>query len=115
VCTKHVPSLRLPQSQETCWLCKARRPEMSLLPNEDKVKEPSPKPRKVISPIKEVIENCIPVDPSIIYCAWKDCKNASRKNSKYCSRNCSNKNARLRYKSRKRDPRRLSGLSNTTD
>ncbi len=34
-------------------------------------------------------------------CGWKDCNNPARPNSKYCSRDCSNKNARYRYKRRK--------------
>ncbi len=34
-------------------------------------------------------------------CEWKDCANPPRPNSKYCSRDCSNKNARSRYKGRK--------------
>lgn len=34
-------------------------------------------------------------------CEWKDCDNPARPNSKYCSRDCSNKNARHRYKRRK--------------
>jgi len=34
-------------------------------------------------------------------CGWKDCGNPPRQNSKYCSRDCSNKNARHRYKRRK--------------
>jgi hypothetical protein len=34
-------------------------------------------------------------------CGWKDCVNPPRQNSKYCSRDCSNKNARHRYKRRK--------------
>ena len=38
-------------------------------------------------------------------CAWKPCKNAARPNSKYCSRTCSNKNARWRHKQRKRSTR----------
>ena len=33
-------------------------------------------------------------------CAWATCANERRKNSKYCSRNCSNKNARARHKKR---------------
>jgi len=35
-------------------------------------------------------------------CAWHGCTNARRPNSKYCSRACSNKNARYRYKQRRR-------------
>jgi hypothetical protein len=34
-------------------------------------------------------------------CEWHICHNPPRPNSKYCSRDCSNKNARLRYKKRK--------------
>jgi len=34
-------------------------------------------------------------------CEWHSCANPPRPNSKYCSRDCSNKNARLRYKKRK--------------
>ncbi len=33
-------------------------------------------------------------------CAWPGCENPRRKNSKYCSRACSNKNARHRHKLR---------------
>ncbi|MCB9741590.1 MAG: hypothetical protein H6740_03180 [Alphaproteobacteria bacterium] len=36
-------------------------------------------------------------------CAWKDCDKVARPGSKYCSRNCSNKNARYRHRLRKRD------------
>lgn len=35
-------------------------------------------------------------------CYWPPCKKAKRPGSKYCSRNCSNKNARWRHKHRKR-------------
>ena len=34
-------------------------------------------------------------------CAWEECDNPSRSNSKYCSRECSNKNARARHRERK--------------
>lgn len=34
-------------------------------------------------------------------CGWHTCDNPPRPNSKYCSRDCSNKNARARYKRRK--------------
>lgn len=34
-------------------------------------------------------------------CGWAPCSNPPRPNSKYCSRDCSNKNARWRYKQRK--------------
>lgn len=34
-------------------------------------------------------------------CHWHDCSEIARPRSKYCSRNCSNKNARSRHKARK--------------
>ena len=34
-------------------------------------------------------------------CAWEECDKPSRSNSKYCSRECSNKNARARHRRRK--------------
>lgn len=37
---------------------------------------------------------------SLETCAWPSCDNQRRKNSKYCSRACSNKNARYRHKLR---------------
>jgi len=33
-------------------------------------------------------------------CAWQECEQIARPRSKYCSRNCSNKNARSRHKAR---------------
>lgn len=39
-----------------------------------------------------------PSDP----CYWPPCDKYARPNSKYCSRNCSNKNARARYAKRKK-------------
>ncbi len=33
-------------------------------------------------------------------CAWRECEQIARPRSKYCSRNCSNKNARSRHKAR---------------
>jgi len=38
-------------------------------------------------------------------CAWHPCNRAARPGSKYCSRACSNKNARWRYKQRKSSER----------
>ena len=45
-------------------------------------------------------------DPTI--CAWPGCKKPRRPNSKYCSRACSNKNARSRHKQRGRRTTRKS-------
>lgn len=37
----------------------------------------------------------------LLACTWPPCARYARPNSKYCSRNCSNKNARARYARRK--------------
>lgn len=37
---------------------------------------------------------------SVNICAWDGCEQQARPRSKYCSRNCSNKNARARHKAR---------------
>ena len=42
-----------------------------------------------------------PADGSGGMCAWHECSKTARPRSKYCSRNCSNKNARARHKARK--------------
>ena len=79
MCPRHVPGLELPASQHTCWLCSDPRPEkISNLPEKKIVKE----------------------IPSVT-CAWKGCLNTPTSKSKYCSRQCSNKNARKRYNERK--------------
>jgi len=36
-------------------------------------------------------------------CAWDGCTHAARDGSKYCSRRCSNRNARKRFRERNRD------------
>lgn len=45
-------------------------------------------------------ESAVASDPSLPKCAWKECDKPARPRSKYCSRNCSNKNARARYSKR---------------
>jgi len=42
-----------------------------------------------------------PPAPAVSACAWTDCEEPPRSNSKYCSRSCSNKNARLRHSQRR--------------
>ena len=40
--------------------------------------------------------------PEVEICAWMDCNEPARPNSKYCSRSCSNSNARWRHERRRR-------------
>jgi len=49
-------------------------------------------------------EKKVRIHPDDDKCAWKDCGNLPAQNSKYCSRTCSNKNARLNYRNRKTSP-----------
>ena len=89
VCLKHAPSLRLPASQKTCWLCGDERPEVLGV--------------VIDLPIKvEKDKEFLTQSRDIFYCAWEGCRNPPRNKSKYCSRDCSNKNARKRYAERKR-------------
>ncbi len=88
-CLKHAPSLRLPSSQKKCWLCGDERPEVM-----DVVLDLPTKFEKA----KELLTQA----KDIFYCAWDGCVNPPRTNSKYCSRDCSNKNARKRYSERKK-------------
>jgi hypothetical protein len=52
---------------------------------------------------KDLFPEAIPPDvKSPTLCVWPPCEKNRRKKSKYCSRECSNKNARWRHKMRKR-------------
>ena len=54
------------------------------------------KPKRAAAPVKT---------GSGEICSWDPCENEARPNSKYCSRACSNKNARARHKQRKKTPK----------
>ena len=49
---------------------------------------------------RDQAEEAESTDSSMPQCAWRDCNKTARPRSKYCSRNCSNKNARSRYSRR---------------
>ncbi len=44
-------------------------------------------------------------------CAWPGCEKTRRPNSKYCSRACSNKNARARHKARQKKAKKTKSAS----
>ena len=80
VCPNHIPSPRYPIKLEKCWYLNCEQ-----------------RPPMVERPV-----------PNTDICAWHMCDKGfdgkgafSRENSKYCSRDCSNKNARYRHKTRK--------------
>lgn len=110
VCFRHIPMAKIPAVQKTCWYCKDDQPSIYGQP------DAPPKPKKVVSkanlklvpketapkieaksettsekPLKLVVERC----------SWTGCQNKAAENSKYCSRQCSNKNARARAAERK--------------
>ena len=59
---------------------------------------PAPVPVVVAEVVKEAASVTVPV------CAWEGCANPVTGASKYCSRTCSNNNARARYKARHTAP-----------
>ena len=54
-------------------------------------------------PHHEITLDHNPQPPGWEKCAWESCRKGRRPRSKYCSRNCSNKNARSRHARRKKD------------
>ena len=93
-CPNHLPGTRIPAGVDSCWYnnCRSERPALSLRP------EP-PKPKA--QPPKTKLSFVAKPDLGTEVCAWHECGKPSSEKSKYCSRNCSNKNARARYKARK--------------
>lgn len=92
-CHGHVPPISLPASATRCWMvgCSTR-------PDEELRPEPAPEPEPVQSAEGQVAYIGLPgTEP----CAYDGCHNVAREGSKYCSRACSNRNARKRHKVRK--------------
>lgn len=84
-CMRHVPPITLPASATRCWMvgC-SERPAEADRPEEIELPEPI-----VLSTLHESS------------CAYEGCDKPARDGSKYCSRACSNRNARKRHKERK--------------
>lgn len=75
----------MPSTMLGCLLCKNQRP-MGSPPQfiQEKVKN------KEEDSVEGLVKNC----------SFEGCLNSARITSKYCSKDCSNKNARKRYKER---------------
>jgi len=88
VCTQHMGGVRLPAPATECYYrgCDSVRPDPEHRP------EPAPEPVEI--PLRSNI-----VDT----CDWHSCHDIARPGSKYCSRRCSNRNARQRHRKRKRE------------
>ncbi|MFO0745811.1 MAG: hypothetical protein U1F43_09065 [Myxococcota bacterium] len=95
-CLAHVPPITLPASAARCWMvgCSVRPSEAE-------------RPEEVIAPPEPVVLDNVKVlsvgtpNPNGEKCAYPSCNNIARDGSKYCSRTCSNRNARKRHKERR--------------
>lgn len=96
-CLAHVPPISLPASAGRCWMvgCSVRPPE-DLRPD-----EVIPEPEPIVLNNVKVLSVATSASASGERCAFPGCTNVVRENSKYCSRACSNRNARRRHKQRK--------------
>ena len=134
ICPKHLPSARFPATVAACWFagCTSQRPPIKdesphpIEPPKANPDPPSSAPLKskaqskstadikneliqvVEAKSKKTEEN---TDSSKKLCAWIKCdkgpnetRNVASKRSKYCSRDCSNRNARANYNSRAPKP-----------
>jgi hypothetical protein len=101
-CLQHIPAAKLPANCEKCWFCKAQRPP---LPNGQQLPPPRPRlsdpPRPLPKKRKPSFTSVAETGSVPAKCAWHDCVKTAAPSSKYCSRNCSNKNARARHKAAK--------------
>ena len=100
-CNNHLPVVKYPAGVQSCWYwgCKSKRPTEGGRPGPvERVVEVRPAPAPA-----QVVAEPPPPPVEVEECAWNECAQPCRKNSKYCSRECSNKNARSRYRRRKGD------------
>ena len=96
VCPMHMCSVRLPKSAEACYYagCASVQPAY-----DGNVVRPKAEQAKMAP---AVVEAPAPAKPAVETCEWHSCAKPVRVGSKYCSRECSNRNARARYRARKR-------------
>jgi hypothetical protein len=105
-CNNHLPVVRYPAGVQTCWYwgCKSKRPMEASRPGPvERVVAVKPIRPRVRVPMVQKEALTVPA-AELDQCAWHECESERRKNSKYCSRECSNKNARARYRRKKTDP-----------
>lgn len=132
VCTKHLPSLHLPASMGTCLFegCNSVRPKRptSLNPSANTTQTSTTTPIATVPKptATKVAVTTVEKTPTINHakdqsketaieealediCSWFKCDKGenggpakNKTKSKYCSKDCSNKNARFRHKQRKK-------------
>jgi hypothetical protein len=86
-CMHHVPPITLPASSVRCWMVGC-----SLRPSDETRPEEVPEVE---------MTNVVAFNSGSEPCAYANCSNMAREGSKYCSRTCSNRNARKRHKERR--------------
>ena len=91
-CLGHVPPISLPATAARCYMVGC-----SLRPSEEFRPEEQPEPEPVATTNAVAYIGL----PGTERCAYDACHNTARAGSKYCSRACSNRNARKRHKVRK--------------
>lgn len=124
VCSKHLPSIEIPAYTGACPFvgCDSIRPKHGRPTPTDE--EPAPMADAVASVEKttttvaqtpvETAETASTIKvrqaPNVDLCSWFRCDKGpnggpapSRPRSKYCSKDCSNKNARYRYKTKQKN------------
>ena len=125
VCSKHLPSIEIPSSIGACPFvgCDSIRPRHGRpAPTTSDAATPSASPApssaRQSTPTKAArqtpatpVTTAAPATPSkeIVLCSWFKCDKGAdggpapaRARSKYCSKDCSNKNARYRYKTKQK-------------
>ena len=112
VCPKHLPSVKLPANIDRCFFagCTSVRPPNR--PGNTSVAVSSKKKVVVVASPPSTRKTKVNTDMVTVeaaLCAWFKCEKGEnggrakvRSNSKYCSRDCSNRNARWRHKQRKK-------------
>ncbi len=111
-CNNHLPVVRYPAGVQTCWYwgCRSKRPIEAQRPGPvERVVEVKPVKKPRVRPPVVRKETVAQPAEDFVACAWNECEQARRKNSKYCSRECSNKNARARYRKKKTEPNKAAG------
>ena len=118
VCAKHLPSLMMPASVGICTFagCDSVRPRREKFINTQIESSANSTPR-VVPPVTKQQSAAQSTPPATVVrqasnaklCDWFKCDKdngkpaLARPKSKYCSKDCSNKNARWRHKQRKKN------------
>ena len=129
-CTEHMRTVRLPAGTMRCWYagCRSARPleqesedepghsqtayearhQQRLERGERSLHSDALAPEELLERARRLEEAARRLTlqaaavPEVPLCQWEACDEPARPDSKYCSRKCSNKNARARYLKRQR-------------